>query len=145
MTNGEAIDTLNREQHQGSADWYWDAQPAAHAGGWARTVTGDHYLIFEPFEAIAIAEKYRRKAGEHAPVVRFLPRPSGHGYDVLFAENGVKLGEALRDDGGDLIFWPEEDGAAWQGYIMRAIADEMDARREIMELRPESESGPTAP
>ncbi len=50
---------------------------------------------------------------------------SPHAYTVLF-DNGVKLGEILRDHDGFFYFWSELRGGFWEAYILRDIADKCD-------------------
>jgi len=50
---------------------------------------------------------------------------SPHAYTVLF-DNGVKMGEILRDHDGFFYFWPEALNGFWAAHIMRQIADKCD-------------------
>ncbi len=46
-------------------------------------------------------------------------------YEVFF-ENGVKMGEFLKEVDGSFYFFPELKGGFWAGYIMRELADKED-------------------
>jgi hypothetical protein len=54
MTLEAAVRILNREKHHGHSNWYISGELPSDS-----IVLGkDQYEFFEPFEAIAIAEKY---------------------------------------------------------------------------------------
>lgn len=54
-------------------------------------------------------------------------RPVGvAGFEVIYGDNGVLLGDLIREVDGYFTFWPEGHGGYWAAYVMRAIADCMD-------------------
>ena len=56
MTIDEAVAILNERRHHGHQGWYVSGPPGEH-----QLVFGeDRYEWFEPFEVVAIAEKYVR-------------------------------------------------------------------------------------
>mgnify|MGYP001607003316 CR=1 FL=1 len=54
MTIEEAITVLNEQKHRNS-EWYL-------RGEWVQG--DDYYCVLEPFEAVAVAEKYQRDSQE---------------------------------------------------------------------------------
>ncbi|APW62031.1 hypothetical protein BSF38_03563 [Paludisphaera borealis] len=56
MTLGMAVQVLNQRRHHGHSDWYVSGDGDDDAK--ALVLGRDRYEFFEPFEALAIAEKY---------------------------------------------------------------------------------------
>lgn len=51
------------------------------------------------------------------------------GYQVICVEasNGIKLGELIEGVDGYWAFFPEMRGGYWEGWILRELADKLDA------------------
>lgn len=57
------------------------------------------------------------------------------GYQVFYAGNGQYLGDFLCDVDGYYKFFPSRTGGYWEGWVMRAIADEEEElNREWQEI-----------
>lgn len=48
-----------------------------------------------------------------------------HAFDA-FAENGVKLGQLLREVDGYFVFYPELRGGFWPSYMLREISNKLE-------------------
>jgi hypothetical protein len=57
-------------------------------------------------------------------MIQFIIQINGD-YDVETA-CGQRIGSVARDVDGKFYFWPLNNGSAWSGYFMRAIADKLD-------------------
>lgn len=44
----------------------------------------------------------------------------------IFANNDVKIGEALMTEDGFFNFFPEQNNGYWPPHLLRSIADELD-------------------
>jgi hypothetical protein len=68
MTLEEATNILNTHRHRGHAEWYVSPDSAGNC-----IVLGKYqYEVFEPFEAIAIAEKYVFGLRASPPMLRLI-------------------------------------------------------------------------
>lgn len=46
-------------------------------------------------------------------------------YEVIY-DNGVSIGELLREVDGFFVYYPIQNGGCWESHVMRPIADKMD-------------------
>ena len=46
-------------------------------------------------------------------------------YQVIY-DNGVYIGDLLVEVDGFFVYYPIQNGGAWESHVMRAIADKLD-------------------
>ena len=47
-----------------------------------------------------------------------------HAFDA-FAENGVKIGQILREVDGFFVFYPEQHGGFWPAHMLREVSNKL--------------------
>ena len=80
MTITVAVEILNRERHRDRADWC-----VGGGGPDAIVMSGERYDWLEPFEAIAVAEKYERER----PDPRRDGLTPGHLLAIVMSDHGI--------------------------------------------------------
>ena len=64
-------------------------------------------------------------------LVRF-DNPESSGFSV-YAYNSTYIGDVLAKEDGFYDFWPTLSGGCWPAYLLRQIADELDALNEPLD------------